>query len=168
MSSYKSLRIRATGLFFTLSASTDTQQTVCNKHRPRGQAIRKQKNGHARFILLSYPKHSAYILCAYSYTQSLGSGPNKWLLLDILVIMGFSSMQRMDSLLSLCLYSSRSRSGQGPPPSQSSEITQPCLLRESHNIYTSNSTTLLQIPLIFVQHSLFMLFNFSSYDDIQM
>lgn len=38
-----------------------------------------------------------------THINSFGSGPNKWLLLDILLIMGFSSKQRMDSLLLLCL-----------------------------------------------------------------
>lgn len=113
MSSYKSLRRRATGLFFTPSVSTDTHTIeICN----RSQAIKQYMDTHTSYSSDIY--NTIHTQCAYTatrtrtHTHSFGSGPNKWLLLDM---MGFSSMQRTDSLLSLCLYFCGSRSGQGPP-----------------------------------------------------
>lgn len=59
MNSYKSSRRRATGLFSTLSVSTDTQIEICNKHRAQITSNQITVRGHTHFILLlSHLQHT--------------------------------------------------------------------------------------------------------------
>lgn len=146
-SSYKSLRRRATDLFFTLCVSTDNTVDICNKHRPKWQAIKQQSMDTHTHAL-----HTAQSSTPYIHKHSFGSGPQKWLLLDLLV-MGFSSVWRRDLLLSFCLYFSGSRSGKVlVHPSLVKSLSHVCLLRESHNTNTPISRTSLRIPN-FLPHS---------------
>lgn len=94
-----------------------------------------------------------------THINSFGSGPNKWLLLDILLIMGFSSKQRMDSLLLLCLsfLQIKVRPRLIPPNITGPVKSLNCLLRESHNTHRPDSTAP-PVTFIFVWHRMFLFF----------
>lgn len=163
-SSYKSLRTKATGLSFTLSASTETlQQFAINTDRDHKQSHRSIWT-HMHHTPQSSMTQCIQVVCLHSHTHtdthinSFGSGPNKWLLLDILLIMGFPLSKGWTRCSSSAFYSSRSRSGQGHSlqKSQVQSNHSVCLLRESHNTHRTDSTAP-PVTFIFVWHRMIFL-----------